>query len=157
MLRFFSKIIVSIRAFDDDTVVLITWSPIQLRREVAQLRAARQDTTVGPADSSKTGDSAVNEQLKTARIEIARLEAEKQEIIAQANTQKEKLAKVQLPSAIHMFATVLIAPFHRQEVKQLRQDLERVNPGATAGGAQASGPYKQDSETQGPSREVSVR
>ncbi len=36
----------------------------------------------------------MNEQLKSARIEIARLEAEKQEIIAQANTQKEKLAKV---------------------------------------------------------------
>ena len=43
---------------------------------------------------------------------------------------------------------------HHQEVKQLRQDLERVNPGATAGGTQTSGPYKQDSETQGPSREV---
>jgi hypothetical protein len=61
---------------------------------VAQLRAARQDGASG-TENGKTGDSAVNEQLKTARIEIARLEAEKQEIIAQANTQKEKLAKVQ--------------------------------------------------------------
>jgi hypothetical protein len=69
-------------------------SSIQLRREVAQLRAARQDGGATGPDNSKTGDSAVNEQLKTARIEIARLEAEKQEIIAQANTQKEKLAKV---------------------------------------------------------------
>ncbi len=79
--------------FDVIIRFLILFFCIQLRREVAQLRAARQDTGTG-ADSSKTGDSAVNEQLKTARIEIARLEAEKQEIIAQANTQKEKLAKV---------------------------------------------------------------
>ena len=57
------------------------------------MRAARQDA---PADGSKGGDNALNEQLKNARIEIARLEAEKQEIIAQANTQKEKLAKVGL-------------------------------------------------------------
>ncbi len=48
----------------------------------------------------------------------------------------------------------LKALLHHQEVKQLRQDLERVNPGAATGGAQTSGPYKQDSETQGPSREV---
>ena len=55
------------------------------------MRAARHDA---PVDGSKGGDSALNEQLKNARIEIARLEAEKQEIIAQANTQKDKLAKV---------------------------------------------------------------
>jgi hypothetical protein len=84
------------------TVIIFFGGPsIQLRREVAQLRAARQDGAAGP-DNSKTGDSAVNDQLKTARIEIARLEAEKQEIIAQANTQKEKLAKVKLQAAKYL-------------------------------------------------------
>ena len=56
----------------------------QLRQEIAALKASRTDLD----------DVSQENQIKMARIEIARLEAQKQEIIAQANAQRANLAKV---------------------------------------------------------------
>jgi len=70
---------------------------IKLRREVAQLRAGGAGGAGG-----------------YAQAQIQRLEAQKAEVIAQANAQKAVLAK---------------------EVKSLRAELDRVKPGNLAGGA----------------------
>eukprot|EP00960_Hanusia_phi_P041407 754978-Hanusia_phi.AAC.8 len=73
---------------------LLAQEVVKLRREVAQLRAS---------GGSEAPDS--SHALRQAQIEIARLEAQKAEVIAQANAQKAVLAKeVHYPLAVtHKF------------------------------------------------------
>mmetsp|Transcript_22859 Transcript_22859/g.54649 ORF Transcript_22859/g.54649 Transcript_22859/m.54649 type:complete len:302 (-) Transcript_22859:73-978(-) len=74
---------------------LLAQEVVKLRREVAQLRAEQ-----GGADGTEEGSDA----LKQAHMEVARLEAQKAEIVSQATAQKALLAR---------------------EVKALRSELER--------------------------------
>mmetsp|Transcript_27187 Transcript_27187/g.55440 ORF Transcript_27187/g.55440 Transcript_27187/m.55440 type:complete len:330 (-) Transcript_27187:17-1006(-) len=72
---------------------LLAQEVVKLRKEVAQLKAAQGDATQE------------SDILKSARMEVTRLEAQKNEVIAQANGQKAALAK---------------------EVMSLRNQLERA-------------------------------
>ena len=87
----------------------------QLRQEIASLKAARADVDQVSQEN----------QIKMARIEIARLEAQKQEIIAQANAQRANLAKVGKETYYILF--LLPSPYnHSQEASALRGELDRL-------------------------------
>jgi hypothetical protein len=93
---------------------LLAQEVVKLRREVAQLRAEQ-----GGFDGGEEGSDA----LKQAHMEVARLEAQKAEIISQATAQKALLAR---------------------EVKSLRGELEQA--GLSGGGALPAGTSKQTQE-----------
>ncbi|KAJ1493109.1 hypothetical protein T484DRAFT_1929817, partial [Baffinella frigidus] len=96
---------------------LLAQEVVKLRREVAQLRAEQ-----GGADGTEEGSDA----LKQAHMEVARLEAQKAEIVSQATAQKALLAR---------------------EVKALRSELERS--GLSGAGA-LPGASQQTQEVQVP-------
>ena len=79
----------------------------QLRQEIASLKAARADVDQVSQEN----------QIKMARIEIARLEAQKQEIIAQANAQRANLAKVGKESITYCFFCHPLTITHRKQAR----------------------------------------
>mmetsp|Transcript_10032 Transcript_10032/g.23330 ORF Transcript_10032/g.23330 Transcript_10032/m.23330 type:complete len:352 (-) Transcript_10032:233-1288(-) len=87
---------------------LLAQEVVKLRKEVAQLKASQGGDQGGGG----------SETLKAARMEVARLEAQRNEVMAQANGQKAALAK---------------------EVMSLRSQLERVDMERAALGGSPGG------------------